>query len=270
MPASIAAPMSSVWTWQFQRPSPPTTTIESPRTDHAASSSCTRSSVDTRRYITSKRGPENGMGAGRARTLPRPAGAVTLGTGNGRPSTTDKSAAISSSKPRPPASTTPASARTARSSGVSATDRAAASAQTTSSCWSVIPASTSAESAAAAVAAATVRMVPSTGRRTALYAASAPRRSASARSRASTDSSGANTSPKDRRICDTMTPELPRAPINEPCERARHTSGMTAASPSSSQTDCSVSAKLVPVSPSGTGYTLSSLSSSAWVRSTSR
>ena len=30
MPASIAAPMSSVCTWQFQMPSPPTTTIESP------------------------------------------------------------------------------------------------------------------------------------------------------------------------------------------------------------------------------------------------
>ena len=27
---SIAAPMSFVWTWQFQMPSPPTTTIESP------------------------------------------------------------------------------------------------------------------------------------------------------------------------------------------------------------------------------------------------
>ena len=31
MPASMAAPMSSVCTWQFHRPSPPTTTIESPR-----------------------------------------------------------------------------------------------------------------------------------------------------------------------------------------------------------------------------------------------
>ncbi len=28
--ASTAAPMSSVWMWQFQMPSPPTTTIESP------------------------------------------------------------------------------------------------------------------------------------------------------------------------------------------------------------------------------------------------
>ena len=33
---SIAAPMSLVWTWQFQRPSPPTTTIESPIAPHPA------------------------------------------------------------------------------------------------------------------------------------------------------------------------------------------------------------------------------------------
>ena len=29
-PASMAAPMSSVWMWQFHSPSPPTTTMESP------------------------------------------------------------------------------------------------------------------------------------------------------------------------------------------------------------------------------------------------
>ena len=36
MPASTAAPMSFVWTWQFQMPSPPTTTIESPIAPHAS------------------------------------------------------------------------------------------------------------------------------------------------------------------------------------------------------------------------------------------
>ena len=36
MPASTAAPMSLVWTWQFQMPSPPTTTIESPIAAHAS------------------------------------------------------------------------------------------------------------------------------------------------------------------------------------------------------------------------------------------
>ena len=36
MPASTAAPMSLVCTWQFQSPSPPTTTIESPIAPHAS------------------------------------------------------------------------------------------------------------------------------------------------------------------------------------------------------------------------------------------
>ena len=36
MAASIDAPMSSVWMWQFQRPSPPTTTIESPMPAHTS------------------------------------------------------------------------------------------------------------------------------------------------------------------------------------------------------------------------------------------
>ena len=34
--ASMAAPMSSVWMWQFHSPSPPTTTIESPMPDHTS------------------------------------------------------------------------------------------------------------------------------------------------------------------------------------------------------------------------------------------
>ena len=36
MAASTAAPMSSVWMWQFQMPSPPTTTIESPMPAHTS------------------------------------------------------------------------------------------------------------------------------------------------------------------------------------------------------------------------------------------
>ena len=36
MAASIDAPMSSVWMWQFQMPSPPTTTIESPMPAHTS------------------------------------------------------------------------------------------------------------------------------------------------------------------------------------------------------------------------------------------
>ena len=36
MPASMDAPMSSVWMWQFHSPSPPTTTIDSPISIHVA------------------------------------------------------------------------------------------------------------------------------------------------------------------------------------------------------------------------------------------
>jgi len=59
-----------------------------------------------------------------------------------------------------------------------------------------------------------------------------------------------------------MTPELPRAPINEPRLIAWHTSPIDSAVASSLLTDSSVSAMFVPVSPSGTGYTFSRLSSS--------
>jgi hypothetical protein len=55
---------------------------------------------------------------------------------------------------------------------------------------------------------------------------------------------------------------LPRAPISEPCEIALQTSGIRVRSPTSEHTDSIVSAMFVPVSPSGTGYTLRRLSSS--------
>ena len=50
-----------------------------------------------------------------------------------------------------------------------------------------------------------------------------------------------------------MTPELPRAPISEPRLMAWQTSSIDSAVRSSALTDSSVSAMLVPVSPSGTG-----------------
>ena len=53
-----------------------------------------------------------------------------------------------------------------------------------------------------------------------------------------------------------MTPELPRAPINEPWATALQTSPIEASGPrpsSSSTTASRVRAMLVPVSPSGTG-----------------
>ena len=51
--ASIAAPMSSVWMWQFQMPSPPTTTIESPMPAHTSLKAGIVSSVASRKYMTS-------------------------------------------------------------------------------------------------------------------------------------------------------------------------------------------------------------------------
>jgi hypothetical protein len=51
-----------------------------------------------------------------------------------------------------------------------------------------------------------------------------------------------------------MTPELPRAPINDPLAIAEHTSPSSSVVLSrSSHTDTSVNDMLVPVSPSGTG-----------------
>ena len=55
-----------------------------------------------------------------------------------------------------------------------------------------------------------------------------------------------------------MTPLLPRAPMSAPWEMARQISARPApARRSSSLTAASVKAMLVPVSPSGTGYTFS-------------
>ena len=69
-----------------------------------------------------------------------------------------------------------------------------------------------------------------------------------------------------RRIWLVMTPELPRAPMSEPCVMAAAMSAMEASlgsASTSATTVPSVSDMLVPVSPSGTGKTLSLLISSA-------
>ena len=148
--------------------------------------------------------------------------------------------------------------------------RAAAAARSRISLSDASPLSNACSTASAANR-TTVRMVPSTGRSTAWYAASVARRRPVTRSRAETDSSGAKVSARPRRICERITPELPRAPMSEPWRIASHTSCIPEPSPGSSPTtDSSVRAMFVPVSPSGTGYTLRRLSSSWWLRSTSR
>ncbi len=53
MAASMAGPMSSVWMWQLNRPSPPTTTIESPMPAHTSLKAPMASSGASRMYMTS-------------------------------------------------------------------------------------------------------------------------------------------------------------------------------------------------------------------------
>src|SRR5438034_2008909 len=69
---------------------------------------------------------------------------------------------------------------------------------------------------------------------------------------------------KPRKIWDRITPELPRAPISAPCAaRLAMAERSGSSSPRMSSTaDCSVKSMLVPVSPSGTGKTLSASTSS--------
>ncbi len=184
--------------------------------------------------------------------------ATTSGGGTGSPDTTHWHDWSRSSNPRPPASTTPASRSTGSSSGVRSTAVRAAAAACSSRPSSVVSPSARARSTDSAAMRTTVRMVPSTGRSTASYAASAARRRPATTSGACTTSSGANVSARPRRIWLRITPEFPRAPMSDPCEIAVHTARIpvaeSASAPSSSPTtDSSVSAMLVPVSPSGTG-----------------
>ncbi len=103
-----------------------------------------------------------------------------------------------------------------------------------------------------------MRIVPSTGRTTARRARSEAWLMASTRSSGPTPPSPAEAirSLIPRSSCDRITPELPLAPINDPCPIALQTSssGAPGSTPSSSLTTASsVSAMFVPVSPSGTG-----------------
>ena len=114
--------------------------------------------------------------------------------------------------------------------------------------------------APSAAAASTDSTVPSTGRATAAYAASVAARSARASSSPRTATPRANASAIPRRICDRITPELPRAPSSAPraIRRIARLSGLPVGSDDSGSSiascaEVSVSTRLVPVSPSGTG-----------------
>ncbi len=105
----------------------------------------------------------------------------------------------------------------------------------------------------------TVSIVPSLGMETALYATLVPASNAFANVRVSaSDLQFARTEQIPRKIWERMTPELPRAPRSAPLEIRSHTDEKSVAAAESSFTaDCMVSDIFVPVSPSGTGNTLS-------------
>jgi hypothetical protein len=157
-------------------------------------------------------------------------------------------------KPLAPASTTPALFSTASSSGVRCS---AASARSTRRAMNTrMSRSASARPASSAVSRATVRMVPSTGSSSDPCRRSKPRRTAAARSRAPARSRSPRPSRNPSRNCDSIIPELPRAPRTLASAMAAVTWGSGAASPrprSAWATDRSVRQRLVPVSPSGTG-----------------
>ena len=191
MPASMAAPMSLVWIWQFHRPSPPTTTMESPMPPQACLKAAMSSSGVSKKYITSYRcspastAPAPAWPAAAAPAWPVAApsaapptgtpstpttpGSSSGGSGSSRPSTTHSTASQSSTKPAPPASTTPASAKTSSSSGVlsklswpAVLHRSAMSIKSEPSASQTL--------ACSAMSLSTVRIVPSFGSSTASYA----------------------------------------------------------------------------------------------------
>ena len=108
---------------------------------------------------------------------------------------------------------------------------------------------------------ATVRIVPSFGFITALYAVSTAFCIASVRITTSSSSYSAITLVNPRNNWERITPEFPLAPLNEPEEIAFASSFMVGFSSSLTAfaADIIVIDILVPVSPSGTGKTFSSL-----------
>ena len=108
---------------------------------------------------------------------------------------------------------------------------------------------------------ATVRIVPSFGFITALYAVAVARSHALARIDVSISSCSRISFVNPRRSWERMTPEFPRAPLSDPDEIAFAMASIFGFSKAftSFAADMIVSVIFVPVSPSGTGNTFSSL-----------
>ena len=162
--------------------------------------------------------------------------------------------------PCPPESTTPASFSTGSISGVFASTASASSItrRANSSTSSTLSESSAALSAAPF---ATVRIVPSFGFITALYAVSTAFCIAPARSITSSSSWSRMPLVNPLKSWDRITPELPLAPLKEPEEMhfpRVYISGLSSLLTSAAAAVI-VIVILVPVSPSGTGNTFSSL-----------
>ena len=161
--------------------------------------------------------------------------------------------------PCPPESTTPASFSTGSKSGVWAN---------TSSPYSIISAHTSSRlrpestrnAAFSAIPFATVRIVPSFGFMTALYAVSTARIKPSANTWTSICSCSLISRQKPRKSCDKITPELPRAPRREPLEIVFASSSIDGLTRALTSLDAAIIVNDIfdPVSPSGTGKTFNS------------
>ena len=115
--------------------------------------------------------------------------------------------------------------------------------------------------ALSAIPLATVRMVPSLGFITALYAVSVPRTMALARVVVSMASTFLISLVKPLNSWERITPEFPLAPRREPEEMALARSFILGFSRAATSLAAAIMVRLmlVPVSPSGTGNTFSSL-----------
>ncbi len=110
-----------------------------------------------------------------------------------------------------------------------------------------------------------MRIVPSIGLSTASYDATLAALSAAATFVALPGVAVRNVVTSPRKIWLKITPLLPRAPISDPWLMASHVGSSAWSAFSSSVTTASrVRDMFVPVSPSGTGYTLSKLIPAAW------
>ena len=175
-------------------------------------------------------------------------------SGKGSPAAVAARPRTISSRPAPPASTTPASRSTSSCSGVRATASSPRRTSLVKSSGLVRP-SFSALSPSSAISRMTESIVPSTGWRTARYAASLADRKAAASVCVSTSPFVRSVSAAPRMICERMTPELPRAPISAArvTSLTRPARSSVVVLSSSSTTARAVIVRFVPVSPSGTG-----------------